>query len=508
MSEATSRGPASSHQPAGRHRSALQILLQRGSFTLDELWWSYFGLGGTADSLEVEAYLHGALSLAPVEADMLAHAANERLDDLAGRLRVPYIRPVRGPLPEAGALTSLVKLLDAAPQAIAGELASITTEAGHALGAEVTIYLIDYEQQVLHRVPDQHTSDHELPVEGTMAGRAFQSGTMQPAETDGQPRLWVPLLDGVERLGVLDVRLANSEELRDPYFRDHCGWLSSLVAHLVVGATNHGDFIDVIRRTKPRTVGAELIWSLLPPLAAGSDRFSLAGRVEPAYHLGGDIFDYALEPDRVRTAIFDGMGHEFTAALIAATAMTAYRVARRSGHGLYAQAQAIDDTLAAYFPDAFATGVLTELDLHTGRLHYVVAGHPPPLLLRGGKVVRSLDQGRRLPFGLGTGELILGDTTLQPGDWLVLYTDGIVEAREADGGLFGLDRLIDFLQREAASAQPPGETVRRLTQAVLRHQRGHLNEDATILLEQWLPAPPSPPRLCPPSPSGQRPSAS
>jgi Stage II sporulation protein E (SpoIIE) len=493
MSHSRRGGPLASRPSAGPQRSALRILLQRRSFTLDELWWAYFGLGGTADLVEVEAYLHGALELAELEVDILAHAANERLDDLAGRLRVPYSRPVRGPLPEVGALTSLVRLLDAAPQALAGELASITSEAGQALGGEVTIYLVDYEQRLLHPVPDQHTSSAPIAVEGTMAGRAFQTATTHPAEADGQSRLWVPMLDGVERLGVLEIGVTRSEDLRDPYFREQCGWLSSLVAHLVVAATNHGDSIDEIRRTQPRSVAAELIWALLPPLAAGSDRFSLAGRIEPAYRAGGDTFDYALEPDRVRTAIFDGMGHGFPAALIAATAMTAYRVARRNGHGLYAQAQAIDDTLAEHCPDAFATGLLTDLDLHTGRLLYVAAGHPAPLLLRDGKVVQSLDEGRRLPFGLGTGELVLGSTALQPGDWLILYTDGIVEARDADGGLFGLDRLIDFLEREAASQHPPGETVRRLTHAVLRHQQGHLSDDATLLLEQWVSAPPSPP---------------
>jgi serine phosphatase RsbU (regulator of sigma subunit) len=68
---------------------------------------------------------------------------------------------------------------------------------------------------------------------------------------------------------------------------------------------------------------------------------------------------------------------------------------------------------------------------------------------------------------------------------VLLYTDGVIEARTPDGELFELDRLVDLLEREAASGQPPDELLRRLVRAVLDHQADGLRDDATLLLVQW-----------------------
>jgi serine phosphatase RsbU (regulator of sigma subunit) len=82
---------------------------------------------------------------------------------------------------------------------------------------------------------------------------------------------------------------------------------------------------------------------------------------------------------------------------------------------------------------------------------------------------------------------------LEPDDMLLLYTDGVTEARTADGELFGLDRLSDLLEREAASGRTAEELLRRLARSVLDHQAGGLRDDATLLLVQWT-GPGHPPR--------------
>ena len=63
-------------------RRALDVGYRRAELTLEQLWLRYFALGGVAGLVEVEAYLHGMLALPPVQRDILAHAVNERLDEL------------------------------------------------------------------------------------------------------------------------------------------------------------------------------------------------------------------------------------------------------------------------------------------------------------------------------------------------------------------------------------------------------------------------------------------
>jgi serine phosphatase RsbU (regulator of sigma subunit) len=79
----------------------------------------------------------------------------------------------------------------------------------------------------------------------------------------------------------------------------------------------------------------------------------------------------------------------------------------------------------------------------------------------------------------------VGYEQLEPGDRLLLYSDGIVEARDALGEFFGEHRLVDFTQRAELAGLPAPETLRRLTAAVLAHQAGHLQDDATLVLIDW-----------------------
>ncbi|MGY1605357.1 PP2C family protein-serine/threonine phosphatase [Geodermatophilus sp. SYSU D00815] len=473
--------------PEEEQRGALEQGFKHADLTLEELWTRYFALGGNLDLVDLEAFLAGLTTLPEPDRDVLAHAVNERLDELRWRRRVPYSRPFRERRPATGPLAALVQLLEAAHAAAPDRLPEIAASAGRSMDVDVVVHLVDHDQRLLHRLTAGGRAEQPpLAVDGTLAGRVFQTVRVLPSESGDRPRLWVPLLDGSDRLGVLEVGLRSAAELYDPALREQCGWLAGLLGHVVASMSPYGDEVERARRLRSRSPSAELIWQQLPPLTASTGAFTLAGLVEPSYSAGGDAFDYALSERTVSLAVFDAMGHGLPAALMAAAALAGYRSARRDGRGLYDQVRAVDEVVARQFPgSAFVTGVLAELDVGSGRLRFVRAGHPPPLLLRGGKVVKDLDAGRRLPFGLGSAELAVAEEVLQPGDWLVLHTDGVTEARDASGAWFGEERLVDFLRRAAAAGQPPPETVRRLTRAVLAHQEGQLQDDATILLASW-----------------------
>jgi serine phosphatase RsbU (regulator of sigma subunit) len=76
---------------------------------------------------------------------------------------------------------------------------------------------------------------------------------------------------------------------------------------------------------------------------------------------------------------------------------------------------------------------------------------------------------------------------LEPGDRILLYTDGVTEARAADGTLFGTERLADFIIRHSSTGLPAPETMRRLNRAILEYQHGRLRDDATVILVEWQP---------------------
>jgi hypothetical protein len=476
------RTPPEEHQ-----RSALQAALDFSGLSLEQLWMRYFGLGGSADLMDLDAHLAGVMPLPPAQADMLAHSINERLDELVAERRVPYSRPMRRTRPTSGPLAALLQLLDAAGSAPPERLPVLAAAAGRALGVKLAVHLIDHEQRALVRLPTAgRPVETRSGLDSTMVGRAFRTVQVLSSDREDRPRLWVPMLDGADRLGVLEVELSTSTDVHDPALRQHCSWLARMLGHLIASMEPYGDELERPRRSRPLAPSAELIWQQLPPLTAGTDSFELAGMLEPSYHVGGDAFDYALSETTVSMAIFDAVGHGIAAALMAAGALAGYRSARRDARGVFDQARAIDEVIAGSFPgSAFVTGVLAEVDLASGRLRYVNAGHPPPVLLRGGKVVKELSGGRRVPFGLETAGLTVAEETLEPGDWLCLFTDGIAEARDAAGAWFGEARLMDFLTREIAAGQPPPETVRRLTEAVLKHQGGLLQDDATVLLARW-----------------------
>jgi sigma-B regulation protein RsbU (phosphoserine phosphatase) len=383
-------------------------------------------------------------------------------------------------------LAALSSLLDGAHLATPGQLPDIVLAAAGELGWTAVIYLVDYEQRLLTPVPAAGMPGGEpQAVDATLAGRAFRTVEPVPVHADGLA-VWVPLLDGVERLGVLKVSVPDGTKLDDPLFRDRCRLLAYLTGHLVAVKAPYGDALDRVRRRRPRTVASELLWQLLPPLTFSCEGLVLSGLLEPCYEVAADAFDYGLVDDAAHLAVLDATGHDLSGTLLTAVALAAYRSSRRQQRGLYDTARAIDEVIAAQGRhQAFVTGVLGELDLGTGRLRYLNAGHPAPLLMRRGKVVKALAQGRRILFGLGGGAAHVAEEWLEPDDWVVFYTDGVTEARDPEGHFFGLDRLTDLLEKSAAAGQPAPETLRRVIHEVLAHQHGALQDDATLLVAQW-----------------------
>jgi serine phosphatase RsbU (regulator of sigma subunit) len=379
----------------------------------------------------------------------------------------------------------LQSLLHASHLLAPDDLATIVSAHARLLGVrETVLYLADYEQATLLPLPGADVPERqELPVEGTLAGRAFTQVEVVSSASTSSHRLWLPLLNGVERLGVVEMVLPAAPEGGQ---QDKLRALVSLVAEMVVVNDAYSDVFSRLRRRRTLSLAAEMQWELLPPMSFGTDRVVITGGLEPAYDIGGDSFDYAINGHLVDLLVIDSVGHGLHAAVLASVAISAYRHARRNQLDLPEIAIEVNEAIASEFgAGQFATAVLGRLDLVTGRLRWINAGHPEPLIVRGSSLVQPPHCPPSRPLGLQQSQPLVCETRLEPGDRLLLYTDGIIEARSPDGEFFGERRLADFISAAAAAGDPPPETVRRLMRRVLAHQADQLQDDASIVILEW-----------------------
>jgi hypothetical protein len=352
---------------------------------------------------------------------------------------------------------------------------------------QATIYLADLQQLYLTPLPNGHAEKEEaLSINTTLPGLSYRTVSVQIGYAEqGRSRMWLPIVDGTERLGVLELVV---DRLDEPTLR-RLSMLASLVSLLVVSKGAYSDTYARVRRTQLMSLPAEMEWAFMPARTFATDQIVISAALEPAYAMGGDAFDYSLIGDTLHLSTFDAIGHDLSAGLIASVGMASCRNTRRAGLDLPDMVTSTDQVIAGQFgEDRFLTALLCHLHLPSGQLRWINCGYPPPLLIRHNKPITVLDQPPRPPLGLGdAGIPVVHEEWLQPGDRLLFYSDGVTEARSAKGELFGLDQLSNFVVRNTAEGAPAPEALRRLTHAILEHQRGQLSDDATVIFVEWRP---------------------
>ncbi|MBL7501697.1 serine/threonine-protein phosphatase [Frankia sp. CNm7] len=364
------------------------------------------------------------------------------------------------------------------PQLIAPLVAE---EIGRIGGRDVAILLQDYEQLMLTPLPGRRLTVGEPdPIDDSPAGTAFlRTMIVEQRQADGI-RMFLPLLDGSDQVGVLAFTLDTVDDDDRRLLRR----LAGLVAELVVTKSNYTDQFFQARRLEPMSVAAEIQWSLLPPLTMITPQVAVAGILEPAYNIAGDSFDYALNDNILHVAIMDAMGHDLDAAVLATVAIGAYRHARRADIGLAELYMFMDAAINGQFgPDHFVTAQMMRLDISTGHLQWVNAGHPAALLIRDHRVIQALESPGTLPVGFGGDIPQVSEKMLWRGDRVLFFTDGLVEEHETGGEQFGEERLINFVENTRGNSVQ--EMVRSLSHALMRERRGITTDDATLFLVEW-----------------------
>ena len=405
---------------------------------------------------------------------------------------------------------ALGRVLDAAEDASPLEaVEAVTGQLSAALGASAAFFLIaDISGRGLVRLSqasaepagvsaelggpggpprlDDDEQAADLPVAGGgPAGEALRTQTVQvlpPGRRDrvgGRWQVLAPVTERGEALGLLQLSLPREPDVA---VLSEISRIAHVLSFVVIANRRHTDLFEWAQRSALFTLPAEIQRRLLPAaFTCEAGAFTLSAWLEPAASIGGDTFDYSLARDVLHLSVTDAMGHGVASALTATLCVGSLRNTRRMGCSLLGQATAANLALVEHgserLTEAFVTGLLGRLDLRTGTLAMVNAGHVPPYLCRAG-TVGQLQLPVNLPLGLfaDTGYAST-DLTLERGDRLVLVTDGMLER-----GAATLDLVAEIRQTRALH---PRETTRRLTDKILETCGPTLADDAPLLVLDW-----------------------
>ncbi len=206
-------------------------------------------------------------------------------------------------------------------------------------------------------------------------------------------------------------------------------------------------------------VAARIQQSLLPEPMVAREHLDVAAAMLPARHVSGDFYDFFQIGDaRFGFVVGDVSGKGIPAALFMAVSRTVLRATALRGAPPNESLAAVNRLLVPQGAGhMYVTLFYGILDLDSGRFQWSVGGHAPPLLLRAGRAPSQLEGPRGLMVGMfDEAEYELADRILDPGDTVLIYTDGVTEAANASGEMFGRKRLIstfrDFHPATAAGA--------------------------------------------------------
>lgn len=348
--------------------------------------------------------------------------------------------------------------------------------------ASVSFLITDFTGGSVVRLGAAGSVETDKPAQRiTLRGTLYDDviRTQRPRVDDSDEgalvRIVAPVTNRGDAIGLLELFLPTAP---DAEVMRELGEAAHALAYIVIANRSLTDVYQWGRRTVPLSLAAEIQHRLLPDaLASEAAQFAVAGALEPADHVGGDTFDYAIDRDTVQLSVTDAMGHDVNAALLATLLVGALRRARRAGADLAEQARQADRAVREYGHGSYVTGQLLRISLIDGRTEFVNAGHPWPLRMRDGEV-REIAPKVDMPFGFAAPHSYRVQTLdLRPGDRLVMLTDGMQErnAKRVD--------LSDLIVR--TRALHPREAARTVIEAVVKAHQGHLLDDATVMCLDW-----------------------
>lgn len=349
----------------------------------------------------------------------------------------------------------------------------LVAEAERIAGVALALYVLDIDGSHLLRVAGSERLPERLEAPLAVGPEIDADGLSQLRERlrDYPGVQIVPLWLRGRATGVMVTLGTPRRELAE---------LARQAAAAVALADQYTDTFARAKRRKQPKAAAEIQQSLLPPRISRITGGEVAGNVVPSYDVGGDWFDVVENVDGIWVTIADGLGGGTRATGSSAVALGALRASRRSGGSISEALMVMHRTLKEMpGPRAEMSAVAARWDPTSGRLAVANCGHVPPVVIRADGRAERL----RVPRGRGLGgraspKPAERNTTLNPGDRLLMVSDGVVAREKGKAGL-GMQGAVDAaLRSERATA---ADTVRKVQTAVLEATRGELHHDATVV---------------------------
>jgi serine phosphatase RsbU (regulator of sigma subunit) len=303
--------------------------------------------------------------------------------------------------------------------------------------------------------------------------------------------LAVPILHQGDLAGVLTLVDRREGGVFLKYHSDLAQLLAAEAGSLLENARLLEDALQHRALDREREL-AESVWRrFLPARLPEVPGFALAAACNPARQIGGDYYDVLRLPDgRTIVALGDVSGSGMPAALLMSNLQALLRMSLRVHAELVPAILLVNEHLcAATGPEHFATLFLGILEEAGCRFRYVNAGHNPPYILGRDGSVREL-AATGIPLGFLTDAVFeAGEETLGPGDRILIFSDGLVEAADPDEELFGEQRLLGLMH--TLGEENPAEQVQRLLREVERWSAGSegYQDDRTVVLLTTCPQP-------------------
>ncbi len=307
------------------------------------------------------------------------------------------------------------------------------------------------------------------------------------ARAETRSEMVAPIISNDEVIGVFDLE---SDEL-NAYYEDDLQvlmMLASQVAIIIEKVMLHEQLIEKKRLEGQLEVARQVQLELLPPSDPKLPGYDISAYNFPTEEVSGDYYDWVrISEDQIGLVIADVSGKGVPAALLMAFLRASLRGATHIGYAPQISMAKVNYLLwESIERNQFVTAFYGTLDTENRTLSYANAGHNPPLLLDAKGNARFIERGG-LPLGM------FRDTryhqyylTFEPGDVLVLYTDGVTEANNTLGEEFGRDRLATAV-RQAANL-PARELITNVQHEVLNWTDGKgASDDITFFVIKAMP---------------------